>query len=138
MHVMRECGVHSHLVQSQGCEALFNCVFRCEDAGNQAQDLGLMGLAEEALHMDLRDATLQKHGTNLRTALQPDGWKGRKLVEDLKLAEASYNRTHHAEKKSQWKDEKTGVVIYRDNDVDKDKAAEDAQNAGQKKKKVHF
>jgi len=107
---MRECSSHSLLVQSQGCEALFNCIFRCEDAWNLANELDVKSACDLALQMDLSDLVLMKHATNLDNALATDGWKGRKLVEDLKLQEAHHHRRHKPDKKAHWKDELELVV----------------------------
>ena len=74
--------------QAYGCEALFNFVFRCEQAWVQCQEIGAQHVVEAALELDKRDDYLQRRALNAQKALGPEGWLGRALIRDLKLGEA--------------------------------------------------
>lgn len=87
VHAMTECETDA-LTQAYGCEALFNFVFRCEQAWVQCQEIGAQHVVEAALELDKRDDYLQRRALNAQKALGPEGWLGRALIRDLKLGEA--------------------------------------------------
>ena len=102
LHCMGECEGEEHcLVQAYGCLCLHNFVFRNKDAWEQCNNCEALGYVEIAKELNLLDEMLQKNATNAWFALQEDGWKGRRLVEDLKLNEMASlkeNQKKHARK----------------------------------------
>ena len=85
------------LVQSYGCLCLFNFVYRNKDAWDQCTECDALPYVETARELNLLDEQLQKNANNAWHALQVDGWKGRWLVEDLKLGEMASLRARKAQ-----------------------------------------
>ena len=98
-HAMTTCEDDA-LVQAYGCEAIFNFIFRCENAWVQCRDINMLAVVEAAGELDKRDEFLQRRVHNALGALGPEGWLGRQLIRDLKLSEArEMVAKQHAKKK---------------------------------------
>lgn len=75
MYAMRFCK-DSPQVQINGCKALYNFVYRCENAHVIATEEDALELVEEALETHTSDSELILIAQRTMRALQPDGWRG--------------------------------------------------------------
>ena len=65
-----------------------------------------MQLVTAARDLNLLNETLQKWAGNAIAVLQPDGWKGRKLAQEMKLNEAMVHRKKKAQDEKEGKGKK--------------------------------